>query len=102
LAIADAGAASTAAHFYRKGIMFDPNMPLRDIPADVRQTAANIARMGRIIIQADVTPSVVAEMERRLFLIVVGELHNLHECRSGFRDPPPFALRPFSTQGPLS
>jgi hypothetical protein len=64
--------------------MFDPNMPLGDIPADVRQAAANIARMGRTIIQASLSPTVVTEMERRLFLIVVGELQNLRECRSGF------------------
>jgi hypothetical protein len=62
--------------------MFTPELPLRNIPPDVRETAARIATMGRIVVQAFIPPELRAEAEKRLFLTAVGEIQRLHEARA--------------------
>ena len=56
-------------------------MPLRNVPPEVRATAAKIARMGRIVIQAFIPPELAAEAEKRLFLTAVGEIQQTREGR---------------------
>jgi hypothetical protein len=62
--------------------MFNPDMPLGNVPPDVRATAARIAKMGRIVVQAFIPPELRAEAEKRLFLTAVGEIQQLREARS--------------------
>jgi hypothetical protein len=41
-------------------------MPLRNVPPEVRETTANLARMSRIVIQAVIPPELLAEAGKRL------------------------------------
>jgi hypothetical protein len=59
--------------------MFTPQTRLRNIPPEVHETAANIAKMGRIVIQAFSPPELLVETEKRLFLTAVGEIQKLRE-----------------------
>ena len=61
--------------------MFGSDVYVKSLLPDVRETAARIAAMGRIVVQAFLPPELLAEAERRLFLTAVGEIRHLREGR---------------------
>jgi hypothetical protein len=59
--------------------MVTPQRPFTGSTPTIEDTAREIGRTGRIVVQAFIAPELWAEVERRLYLTVLG--HFLNETR---------------------